>query len=124
MLSSSPFAQDPSRSFPEAERDFDLAFSAIRTVRSQAVSYNLNSKVQVFLHARIPALAKTIRDSSDALSVLIKGCQSFKVVEREEELPEGTVGELVAPELSAHLLLKVRLAFPSYFLKAFPPCAA
>ncbi|GAA5835277.1 hypothetical protein JCM11251_006667 [Rhodosporidiobolus azoricus] len=105
MLAKFPEAVS-SRSFPEAERDFDLAFSAIRTVRSQAVSYNLNSKVQVFLFARTPALAATLRESADALSVLIKGCQSFTVVDKEEDLPEGTVGELVAPELSAHLLLK------------------
>ncbi|GAA5850278.1 hypothetical protein JCM8547_001076 [Rhodosporidiobolus lusitaniae] len=105
MLAKFP-EEDASREFPEAERDFDLAFSAIRAVRSQAVNYNLNSKLQVFLHARTPALAAQLRASQDALSVLIKGCISFTVVEQESELPEGCVGELVAPELSAHLLLK------------------
>ncbi|GAA5976762.1 hypothetical protein JCM11641_000863 [Rhodosporidiobolus odoratus] len=105
MLAKFPEA-DASRNFPEAERDFDLAFNAIRAIRSQAASYNLQSKLQVFLHARTPTLASTLRSSSDALSVLIKGCQSFAIVENESELPEGCVGENVGNELTAHLLLK------------------
>lgn len=55
LLSFSPFArlranlaslQDPTREFTEAEKDFDLAFNAIRSIRSVATGYNLNSKLQ------------------------------------------------------------------------------
>jgi valyl-tRNA synthetase len=124
--------QDASRNFPEAERDFDVAFNAIRAIRSSATGYNLNSKLQgkdtflvsdllqfaetnetlraVFFHARNPALAQTYRDASSALSVLIKGCTSFTVVEDEKDIPVGCVGETISPDLSASLLLKVREA--------------
>lgn len=96
------------RDFPDAEREFDLAFNGVRAIRSMATSYNLNSKLQVFFLARTPELAATLRASQDALSVLIKGCASFTVVEKEDEMPEGCVGELVGQDLSAYLLLKVR----------------
>lgn len=39
-------SQDAARVFVEAERDFDLAFNAVRAVRSIATSYNLNSKLK------------------------------------------------------------------------------
>ncbi|TKA55374.1 hypothetical protein B0A53_02298 [Rhodotorula sp. CCFEE 5036] len=94
------------RDFPDAEREFDLAFNGVRAIRSMATSYNLNSKLQVFFLARTPELAATLRASQDALSVLIKGCASFTVVEKEDEMPEGCVGELVGQDLSAYLLLK------------------
>ncbi|GAA5988559.1 hypothetical protein JCM5350_004453 [Sporobolomyces pararoseus] len=105
MLAKFPEA-DASRNFPEAERDFDVAFNAIRAIRSSATGYNLNSKLQVFFHARNPTLAQTYRDASSALSVLIKGCTSFTVVEDEKEIPVGCVGETISPDLSASLLLK------------------
>lgn len=98
------------REFPDAEREFDLAFNGVRAIRSMATSYNLNSKLQVFFLARTPELAATLRASQDALSVLIKGCASFTVVEKEDEMSEGCVGELVGQDLSAYLLLKVRSA--------------
>ncbi|BGP44765.1 valine--tRNA ligase [Rhodotorula kratochvilovae] len=103
-------ARFPERSdkwaFPDAEREFDLAFGAVRASRSIATSYGINSKLQVFFLARTPALAATLRASQDALSVLIKGCAAFRIVESEDELPEGCVGEMVSGELSAFLLLK------------------
>ncbi|GAA5870175.1 hypothetical protein JCM1840_001583 [Sporobolomyces johnsonii] len=97
---------DASRNFPEAERDFDLAFNAIRAIRGSAVGYGLNSKLQVFFHVRNPSLAQTYRDAADALSVLIKGCTHFTIVESESEIPVGCVGENISSELSAYLLLK------------------
>ncbi|GAA5995048.1 valine--tRNA ligase [Rhodotorula paludigena] len=105
MLARFPERTD-SRHFPDAEREFDLAFGAVRATRSIATSYGLNSKLQVYFLARTPELASTLRASSDALSVLIKGCAAFNIIEREDELPEGCVGELVSQELSAFLLLK------------------
>jgi valyl-tRNA synthetase len=63
----------------------------------------------VIFHARNPALAQTLRDAENALRVLIKGCDSFTIVENESEIPVGCVGENVSPDLAAHLLLKVRL---------------
>lgn len=102
-----------SRDFAAAEKEFDLAFNGVRAVRSMSTSYNLNSKLQVFFLARTPQLAASLRASQDALSVLIKGCSSFTVVEKEDEMPEGCVGELVNQDLSAFLLLKVSTAGPS-----------
>ena len=63
----------------------------------------------VFFHARNPQLAKTYQDASSALTVLIKGCTSFTIVEDEKDIPVGCVGENISSELSASLLLKVRL---------------
>ncbi|KAK4332340.1 Valine--tRNA ligase, mitochondrial [Rhodotorula toruloides] len=105
MLAKFPEAS-ADRDFPEAEKEFDLAFNAVRAIRSMATSYNLNSKLQVFLLARNADYAATLRKSTDAISVLIKGCTSFTIVEKEDELPEGCVGELVSQDLTAYLLLK------------------
>ncbi|KAM0755565.1 valine-tRNA ligase [Meredithblackwellia eburnea MCA 4105] len=98
---------ESSREFEQAEKDYDLAFAGVKAVRSIATSYGINSKLQVFFHARQGgALAQTLRDSTSALSVLIKGCVSLTVVESESELPVGCVGENVSPELAVSLLLK------------------
>ncbi|KPV78503.1 uncharacterized protein RHOBADRAFT_23546 [Rhodotorula graminis WP1] len=96
----------PERDFAQEEKEFDLAFGAVRASRSISTSYGINSKLQVFFLARTPALAATLRANTDALSVLIKGCAAFRIVESEDELPEGCVGETVSSELSAFLLLK------------------
>lgn len=40
--------------------------------------------------------------------MLIKGCDSLTIIESESEIPVGTVGELISPAFTAHLLLKVR----------------
>ncbi|GAA5914215.1 hypothetical protein JCM8208_001521 [Rhodotorula glutinis] len=95
----------PEREFAQEEKEFDLAFGAVRASRSISTSYGINSKLQVFFLARTP-LAATLRANTDALSVLIKGCAAFRIVESEDELPEGCVGETVSSELSAFLLLK------------------
>ncbi|KAL8283096.1 hypothetical protein RQP46_005874 [Phenoliferia psychrophenolica] len=96
-----------SREFDQEVKDFDLAFTGVKTVRGIATSYGLNSKLQVFFHARQSAdLAKTLRSSSDSISVLIKGCSSFTVVDSEADIPDGCVSENVSPELTVSLLLK------------------
>lgn len=64
----------------------------------------------VFFLARQPELASSLKDSSDALKVLIKGCTSFKVVEAEDDIPVGCVTESVSSGLAVFLLLKVSLS--------------
>ncbi|KAK4054912.1 valine--tRNA ligase [Microbotryomycetes sp. JL201] len=105
MLSRYPEA-DSAREFTQEEKDFDLAFNAIRSIRSAATSYNINSKLQVFFHARDARLAGVLSDASKALRVLIKGCDSLSIVDKESDIPVGCVGDNVSNELSAHLLLK------------------
>ncbi|ORY75634.1 valine-tRNA ligase [Leucosporidium creatinivorum] len=105
MLARYP-VQEENRNFADAEKDFDLAFNAIRSVRSVATGYNLNSKLQVIFHARTPALAETLRSAEKALRVLIKGCDVLTIVESESEIPVGCVGENISNDLAAHLLLK------------------
>ncbi|KAK4704184.1 valyl-tRNA synthetase, partial [Phenoliferia sp. Uapishka_3] len=96
-----------SREFEKEAQDFDLAFAGAKAVRSIATGYGVNSKLQVFFHARqSPAFGKTLRESADTISVLIKGCTAFTVVDAEADIPEGCVSENVSPELSVSLLLK------------------
>lgn len=61
----------------------------------------------VFCLVRNPTLAATLRDASDSLKVLIKGCDTFTIIETEEELPVGCVGENISADLAMHLLIKV-----------------
>lgn len=60
----------------------------------------------VFFQARDPKLAAALTASSAELSVLIKGCTSFTVIESESEIPVGCVGANVSSRLAVHLLLK------------------
>jgi valyl-tRNA synthetase len=58
---------------------------------------------------RNAALAQTLREGVAAIRVLIKGCESFEIVDDESQVPVGCVGESISSEVSAHLLLKVSL---------------
>ena len=135
MLAKFPEAS-PARDFPEEEKAFGLAFDGIKAIRGVAAGYGINSKLQgklapsrhpswpvrhvptfadlavcpcfiaVFFHARDPKFAAALRTSSAELSVLIKGCTSFTIIESEAEIPVGCVGTNVSSLLGVHLLLK------------------
>lgn len=74
MLARFPERTD-SRHFPDAEREFDLAFGAVRATRSIATSYGLNSKLQGALRA---------------FSVAPRACIAEPVLIEECELPQST----------------------------------
>ncbi|SCZ90096.1 BZ3500_MvSof-1268-A1-R1_Chr1-3g01773 [Microbotryum saponariae] len=105
--------------FEQAEKDFDLAFAAIRATRSIAVSYNINSKLQIIFNVRDnAALASTLQASAKALRPLIKGCEQLTIVDNEADIPEGCVGELVSPELATNVMLKGVVNFEQEIAKA------
>ena len=74
--------------------------------RSLAVTDTFAASLAVFFHARDPKLAAALKASAAELSVLIKGCTSFTIVESEGEIPVGCVSANVSSLLAVHLLLK------------------
>ncbi|KAL8279527.1 hypothetical protein RQP46_008089 [Phenoliferia psychrophenolica] len=98
---------DVSREFEKDVRDFDVTFLGVKAIRGIATSYGLNSNLQVFFHAHQSLeFAETLRSSSANISVLIKGCSSFTVVDSKAIIPDGCVSDNVSPELTVSLLLK------------------
>lgn len=74
----------------------------------------MNCAVVVF-HTRNPALAKAFREAQSTISVLIKGCTEFSIIESDSEIPEGSVNQNVTAELGVHLILKVTTLFLRIF---------
>lgn len=64
------------------------------------------SSLAVVFHVRDPKLASTLQAAQGEISVLIKGCKAFTLVESEAEIPVGCVSTNVSPLLAVHLLLK------------------
>ena len=94
------------REFATEEQHFDTIVDGVKAGRSLSVNYNVKTNVQLFFHARDPALAAAIRESSSMAAVLIKGCSALEVVESEGDVPLGCITENVSKTLAVHLLVK------------------
>ncbi|KAL1719893.1 hypothetical protein EV715DRAFT_289754 [Schizophyllum commune] len=88
MLSKFP-ESSPDFTFDEAEKQFDLVFSALKTGRSLAASYSLQKDIQFFILAQSHASAALFESQVPTIVALTKGCESVRVVRELKRIPEG-----------------------------------
>ncbi|KAG6849752.1 hypothetical protein H0H93_005550 [Arthromyces matolae] len=105
MVSSFP-VHDDALVFESADKSFDLVFSALRTGRSLAASYNLQTDIQLFLHIQNDEEAALIESQIPTIVALTKGCKSAKVVRDLGEIPAGCGGAVVTPTVAIHTLVR------------------
>ncbi|TEB35463.1 valine-tRNA ligase [Coprinellus micaceus] len=92
--------------FAEAEKQFDLVFSALKTGRSLAASYNLQSEIQFFIQVQNDADAALFEQAVPTIVTLTKGGKSAKVVRNISEVPEGCGSAVVTASIVVHTLVK------------------
>ncbi|KAF7289070.1 hypothetical protein HMN09_01355200 [Mycena chlorophos] len=92
--------------FETAEQQFNLVFSAIKTGRSLAASYNLQNDIQLFIHVQTDEEAALFEPQLPTIVALTKGCTSAKVVRDIKELPEGCGGTIVTSTIAMHALVR------------------
>ncbi|KAJ6580851.1 tRNA synthetases class I-domain-containing protein [Mycena capillaripes] len=105
MVSAFP-VQDSSYVFESADQRFNLVFSALKTGRSLAASYNLQSDIQLFLHIQTDEEATLFESQLSTIVALTKGCKSAKVVRELKDIPEGCGGTVVTPTIAVHALVR------------------
>ncbi|KAJ7176055.1 tRNA synthetases class I-domain-containing protein [Mycena crocata] len=105
MMSTFP-TFDQAHVFELANQQFNLVFSAVKTSRSLAASFNLQNNIQVFLHIQTDEEAALFESQLKTMFTLTKGCKSVKVVRELEEIPEGCGGTVVTPTIGVHVLVR------------------
>ncbi|KAK7031713.1 tRNA synthetases class I-domain-containing protein [Favolaschia claudopus] len=105
MVSSFPVF-DKDYVFEAADQQFDLVFSTLKTGRSLAASYNLQSDIQFFLHVQTDEEAALFEPQLSTIVALTKGCKSAKVVRELKDIPEGCGGTVVTPTIAVHTLVR------------------
>ena len=101
-------------------------FSAIKTGRSLAASYNLQSDIQrkcsvascartrtqyltVFLRVSSDKEAQLFESQAPTIVSLTKGCKSAKIVRELGDIPAGCGSAVLSPTIVVHVLVRVRL---------------
>ncbi|KAI0075022.1 hypothetical protein K474DRAFT_1664724 [Panus rudis PR-1116 ss-1] len=105
MVSKYPVA-DQDFVFSEAERDFDFVFNSIKTSRSLAASYSLQSDIQLFFRSQSDAEAALFESQLQTIVSLIKGAKSAKVVRTLEDVPAGCGSAVLSPTSAVHVLVR------------------
>ncbi|KAJ7803219.1 tRNA synthetases class I-domain-containing protein [Mycena olivaceomarginata] len=76
---------------------FNLVFNTLKTGRSLAASYNLQSDIQLFLHIQTDEEAALFESQVSTIVALTKGCK---------DIPEGSGGTVVTPTIAVHALVR------------------
>ncbi|KAL4071956.1 tRNA synthetases class I-domain-containing protein [Scleroderma yunnanense] len=105
MIASYP-TQDTTFIFGEAERQFDLVFSVLRTGRSLAAAYNLQSDIQLFVHASSSEEAELFQSQTSTMQTLIKGCTKVVTFQDLSHLPAGCGSATLSPTIAVYLLVQ------------------
>lgn len=116
------FPQDIDFVFEEAEQRFDLVFSVIRTGRSLAAAYNLQSDIQrkffaccvysfsngplVFVHTSNSEEAELFQSQTSTMTSLIKGCTKVVTIQNMSHLPAGCGSATLSPTVVVYLLVQ------------------
>jgi len=104
MLSSYP-VQNDGFDFPDAEKDFDTVFALIKTIRSIAAQYSLQSNLQAHILAAT-SIAPLLESQAPTVVALTKGCKSATVVTDTKDIPLGCGSAIVNADCSVHVLVK------------------
>ncbi|PFH46539.1 hypothetical protein AMATHDRAFT_69603 [Amanita thiersii Skay4041] len=105
MLAQFP-EHDPEFVFEDADKQFDLVFTALKAGRSLAASYSLQSDIQLFYYIQNDAEAVLFESQLPTIVALTKGCKSANVVRSLSEIPAGCGGSVVTPTVAIHVLVK------------------
>ncbi|KAF8063543.1 tRNA synthetases class I-domain-containing protein [Lyophyllum atratum] len=105
MVSAFP-VYDKTFVFENADKSFDLVFSALKTGRSLAASYNLQSDIQLFFHIQNDDEAALFESQLPTIVALTKGCKGAQVVRDLSEIPAGCGGAVVTPTVAVHTLVR------------------
>ncbi|RPD79692.1 hypothetical protein L226DRAFT_177393 [Lentinus tigrinus ALCF2SS1-7] len=97
---------DKSFEFSDAERDFDLVFSAVKSSRALAASYNIQQGLHVYIRAEKDAEAELFKSQIPTFLALTKNCKSVEVVHNIGGIPAGCGSELLTPTIFVHVLVK------------------
>lgn len=92
-----------------AERDYDLVFSAIKTVRSLASEYNIKDKMEVFIHAKDSETYETFAGQTDSIKALVKGAEKISTVKEGSQVPDGCAAGVLGEQAVVYLLVKGRV---------------
>ncbi|EIN04124.1 hypothetical protein PUNSTDRAFT_122965 [Punctularia strigosozonata HHB-11173 SS5] len=105
MISHYP-QHDTAMVFEDAERDFDLVFSALKTGRSLAASYSLQNDIQFFIRVQSDNEAALFESQASTIVALTKGGKSAKVVKELSEIPEGCGSTVLTPTITIFVLVR------------------
>ncbi|KAI1795245.1 tRNA synthetases class I-domain-containing protein [Ganoderma leucocontextum] len=105
MLANYP-TSDKAYDFTKAERDFDLVFSAVKSARGLAASYNILQNLHVYIRAENDAEAQLFRSQIPTFLALTKNLKSVEVVRDIGGVPEGCGSELLSPTIFVHVLVR------------------
>ena len=101
-------------------------FSALKTGRSLAASYNLQTDIQrqclqsrafvlrplirhpVYIRVQTDAEAELFESQASTIVALTKGCKSAKVVHDLKDIPPGCGSAVLSPTIVVYLLVRVR----------------
>ena len=99
--------KNPEFEYPDAEKDFDAVFATLRTIRSLAASYNLQSNIQATILSTSPNENAVLMNQTSTIVPLVKGCKSAKVISDASRVPDGCGSAVLSPTLTVYLLVKV-----------------
>ncbi|KAF9650388.1 hypothetical protein BDM02DRAFT_3185428 [Thelephora ganbajun] len=97
--------------FEDAVKEFNLTFSVVKTGRSLAVSYSLQSDIQLFIQVQSDQEAKLFESQAPTIVTLIKGCKSVKVVKDINDVPAGCGSGILTPTVVIHVLVRGLIDF-------------
>ncbi|PPQ90494.1 hypothetical protein CVT25_014777 [Psilocybe cyanescens] len=92
--------------FEEADKQFDLVFSTLKTARSLAASYTLQSDIQFFIQVQTEEEEALFAPQVATIVALSKGCKSAKVVRDVNDIPAGCGSAVVTPSIIVHTLVR------------------
>ncbi|KAE8214723.1 hypothetical protein CF327_g1893 [Tilletia walkeri] len=94
------------RSSPEAEEEWEQAFSTVKSARGLIAEYGLKSNIQLFVESKNETLYKMLQSQKEALATLIKGCTSIEVTNDSTSIPAGCAIASISADANVHLLVK------------------
>ncbi|KAK0525152.1 valine--tRNA ligase [Tilletia horrida] len=105
------------RSFPEADEEWEQAFSAVKTARGLIAEYGLKSNIQLFFETKSETVHKLLQEQKDALATLIKGCKSIEVTSDASSIPAGCAIASISADANVHMLVKGQINIDSELAK-------
>ncbi|OBZ72804.1 Valine--tRNA ligase, mitochondrial [Grifola frondosa] len=90
----------------DAERDFDLIFSAIKAGRGLASSYNIQNHLHLFVRAQTDAEASLFESQIPTMTALTKNCKSINVVRDLSSVPAGCGAAVLTSTIVMHILVR------------------
>lgn len=96
----------PSRKSQDAEADFDQIFAAVRSVRSIAADYGIQSNIQAIIETSDGKMAALYKEQSNFITTLVKGCKSVQIVPSASKVPAGCVVATLSAKANVHVVAR------------------